>query len=86
VYREAGIENLEIGKEISLMKKGSYLLNASRGVVVDLDALAAALKSGHLAGAAIDVYPSEPSANISNDFSSGNNVLLFWKFISLNYI
>jgi D-3-phosphoglycerate dehydrogenase len=40
-----------------MMKRGSYLLNASRGTVVDLEALASALKSGHLAGAALDVYP-----------------------------
>lgn len=50
-------------KEIKLMKKGAYLLNASRGTVVDLQALANALHSGHLAGAAIDVYPKEPKAN-----------------------
>jgi D-3-phosphoglycerate dehydrogenase / 2-oxoglutarate reductase len=49
--------------QLKLMKKGSYLLNASRGKVVDLEALAAALKSGHLAGAAIDVYPEEPEVN-----------------------
>src|SRR6185503_5717121 len=40
-----------------------YLLNASRGTVVVIEALAAALKSGHLAGAAVDVYPSEPESN-----------------------
>ncbi|KAI9310964.1 hypothetical protein BX666DRAFT_1868844 [Dichotomocladium elegans] len=45
------------------MKKGSYLLNNARGTVVHLPALAKALKSGHLAGAAIDVYPKEPAAN-----------------------
>lgn len=49
--------------QLELMKKGSYLINASRGTVVDIDALAAHLKSGHLAGAAIDVYPEEPEAN-----------------------
>jgi len=53
-------------REFNLMKKGSYLLNASRGTVVDISALANALKSGHLAGAAIDVYPEEPEANINN--------------------
>ena len=42
--------------EIAAMKPGSYLLNASRGTVVDIGALADALRSGHLAGAAIDVY------------------------------
>lgn len=41
------------------MKKGSYLINAARGSVVDIEAAAAALKSGHLAGAAFDVYPKE---------------------------
>ncbi len=49
--------------EIALMKPGSILMNASRGRVVDLDALAAALESGHLAGAAVDVYPAEPRTN-----------------------
>jgi D-3-phosphoglycerate dehydrogenase len=47
-------------KEIASMKAGSYLLNLSRGNVVVIDALVEALKSGHLAGAAVDVYPEEP--------------------------
>ena len=46
--------------EIAAMKPDAVLLNASRGTVVDLDALAEALKNGHLAGAAVDVYPTEP--------------------------
>lgn len=50
-------------KELSAMKKGSYLINASRGTVVVIDALAEALKSKHLAGCAIDVFPEEPSSN-----------------------
>ena len=50
-------------KELALMRKGSYLLNASRGSVVVIPALAAALRSGHLAGAAIDVHPEEPEAD-----------------------
>ena len=45
------------------MKKGAYFLNASRGSVVDIPALAEALKSGHLAGAYVDVFPSEPKRN-----------------------
>ena len=55
--------NLLGAKEIAAMKKGSYVLNLSRGRVVDIDALAAALKSGHLAGAGIDVFPEEPKSN-----------------------
>lgn len=45
------------------MKPGAMLINASRGSVVDIDALAAALKTGHLLGAAIDVFPTEPRTN-----------------------
>ena len=50
-------------REIAAMRPGSYLLNLSRGTVVDIPALHKALKSGHLAGAAIDVYPQEPRTN-----------------------
>ncbi|MFY9242767.1 MAG: phosphoglycerate dehydrogenase [Polaribacter sp.] len=49
--------------EISQMKDGAHLVNLSRGFVVDIPALVAALKSGKLAGAAVDVYPEEPSKN-----------------------
>ena len=53
-----------IGKaEIEAMKKGAYLINNSRGTVVDLDALAEGLRSGHLRGAAVDVFPVEPASN-----------------------
>lgn len=50
-------------KEISLMKKGAALINASRGTVVDIEALAEAIKSKALSGAAIDVFPDEPASN-----------------------
>jgi D-3-phosphoglycerate dehydrogenase len=46
---------------IGEMKKGAYLINASRGQVVDIDALKKALVDGRLAGAAIDVFPTEPA-------------------------
>ena len=50
-------------KELALMKKDSYLINASRGTVVVIEDLVAALKSKHIAGCAIDVFPAEPSSN-----------------------
>lgn len=55
--------NMIGSRQLSAMKKGSYLINASRGTVVDIDALAEVLASGHIAGAAIDVFPDEPASN-----------------------
>ncbi len=49
--------------ELALVKKGTILINASRGTVIDIDALAAALQSKQLSGAAIDVFPVEPRSN-----------------------
>ncbi len=50
-------------EQLARMRAGAMLINASRGSVVDIDALAAALRSDHLAGAAVDVFPLEPKGN-----------------------
>jgi len=55
--------NMIRAEHFAKMKAGSFFLNLSRGNVVDIDALKAALESGHLKGAAVDVYPQEPKSN-----------------------
>lgn len=56
-------KNLFGAEQIAQMKPGAILINASRGTVVDIDALAEALKAGKLSGTAIDVFPVEPKSN-----------------------
>lgn len=62
-------QNMISKEQLGQMKKGSFLINASRGTVVVIEDLVAALKSGHLAGCAIDVFPKEPASN-KEKFSS----------------
>ncbi|BDM65738.1 D-3-phosphoglycerate dehydrogenase [Shewanella sp. NFH-SH190041] len=72
-------KNMIASAELACMKAGSILINASRGTVVDIDALSDALGTNHLAGAAIDVFPTEPKSN-DDEFISPlrgrDNVLL----------
>ncbi|MBN8789347.1 MAG: phosphoglycerate dehydrogenase, partial [Terrimonas sp.] len=63
VPETAQTKNLISAAVIKHFKQGSILINYARGEVVDLNALSAALKSGQLSGAAIDVYPVEPEKN-----------------------
>lgn len=69
-----------IGKvELAKMQKGKYLINLSRGNVVIIDDLVAALESGHLAGAAVDVFPVEPKTNkdpFTSSLQGHTNVIL----------
>ncbi len=63
VPSDATTRNMINADSLKAMRKGSILINHSRGDVVDLNALAKALKSGKLAGAAVDVFPEEPEKN-----------------------
>lgn len=56
-------KNMMGAEQFAQMKKGAIFINAARGTCVDIDALAAAIESKHLNGAAIDVFPKEPKAN-----------------------
>ncbi|MCM2282123.1 MAG: phosphoglycerate dehydrogenase [Bdellovibrionaceae bacterium] len=65
--------------QLQVTRRGVHLINASRGGVVDIDALAAAIKSGHVGGAAVDVFPQEPSSNqekFSSPLQGLRNVIL----------
>jgi D-3-phosphoglycerate dehydrogenase len=63
VPETAATKNMIGAAELAAMKPNSVLINASRGTVVDIDALSHALEKGHLLGAAIDVFPIEPHSN-----------------------
>lgn len=66
-------------EQIKAMKTGAILINASRGTVVDLDALAVAIQSKALKGAAIDVFPTEPKTNdeaFESPLAAFDNVIL----------
>jgi D-3-phosphoglycerate dehydrogenase len=63
-------KNMLSTAQFEKMKTGSYLINASRGTVVDIPALIQAMRSGRVAGAALDVYPNEPGGN--GDYFNSN--------------
>ena len=63
-------------RELALMKPTAILLNTARAALVDQDALVAALRGGHLAGAGIDVYLEEPLPKARNPFTDMPNVVL----------
>ncbi|KAI1106110.1 hypothetical protein F4804DRAFT_302332 [Jackrogersella minutella] len=79
-------KNMISAAQLKLMKDGSYLINASRGTVVDIPDLINAMRAGKIAGAALDVYPGEPRANgdyfnnslngWEEDLRSVNNIIL----------
>lgn len=63
VPETASTQNMIGQNEIAQMKHGAILINAARGTIVDIPALCRALESGHLSGAAVDVFPVEPATN-----------------------
>ncbi|CCH61736.1 hypothetical protein TBLA_0F01940 [Henningerozyma blattae CBS 6284] len=67
-------KNLLSAPQFAAMKDGAYVINASRGTVVDIPALVQAMKVGKIAGAAIDVYPFEPKMNGPDLFTDDLNV------------
>lgn len=90
VLKEADVVSLHVpatgrtermigANELSTMKPGAHLINNARGSVVDLGALASALKSGAIGGAALDVFPDEPSSNegvFASEVCGLSNVIL----------
>ncbi|WP_028022951.1 phosphoglycerate dehydrogenase [Enterovibrio calviensis] len=69
VPETASTQDMMGSEEFARMKPGAVFINAARGTVVDIDALCGALESGHIGGAAIDVFPTEPKTN-SDPFMS----------------
>lgn len=69
----AETKNLLSAPQFSAMKDGAYVINASRGTVVDIAALVEAMKVGKIAGAALDVFPHEPAKNGENLFNNDLN-------------
>ena len=79
VPETAETRNMISARELGMMKKGAFLLNLSRGKIVDLDALRVALQKGAIGGAAIDVFPEEPVSNddpFSTPLMGLDNVIL----------
>ncbi|MDZ4662467.1 MAG: phosphoglycerate dehydrogenase [Pseudomonadota bacterium] len=79
VPETANTKNMITKKQLLMMKPGSYLINASRGTVVVIEDLVSVLKSNHLHGAAVDVYPQEPESNdekFKTELQSLPNVIL----------
>lgn len=75
----ASNQNFIGAAEFALMKPGALFLNLSRGHIVDIPALAAALRNGHIGGASVDVFPYEPKTNAEafvNELRGLPNVLL----------
>jgi D-3-phosphoglycerate dehydrogenase / 2-oxoglutarate reductase len=71
--------NMISEKELAIMRKGACLVNASRGTVVNILALTEALKTGHILGAALDVFPDEPVSNSDpfiSELQQFDNVIL----------
>ncbi|KAI0168204.1 D-3-phosphoglycerate dehydrogenase [Pestalotiopsis sp. NC0098] len=80
-------KNMISTAQLDQMKEGSYLINASRGTVVDIPALVNSMRSGKIAGAALDVYPNEPAANgdyFTNDLNTWGEDLRSVKNIILS--
>jgi D-3-phosphoglycerate dehydrogenase len=72
-------KNMISERELSVLRKGACLVNASRGTVVNILALAGVIKSGHILGAALDVFPDEPASNndpFISDLQQFDNVIL----------